>query len=110
MSQNLVPPTGDLYDIGLLVDRKTDDANVEPYKTQRGIVKEVFNVLTNDESGSSRLCTKKVKQIGLSFGKLKKLILKRHPPLKAGLGKGITCLPNQGQVVGVLFLLFCIRG
>jgi len=89
MSQNLAPPTGDLYDVGLLVDGKTYDAKVEPYKTQRGIVKEVFNALLNDESGSYRLSTKKVKQIGLSFGKLKKLILKRHPPLKAVLGKGV---------------------
>ena len=89
MSQNLAPPTGDLYDIGLLVDGKTYDAKVEPYKTQRGIVKEVFNALLNDESGSYRLSTKKVTQIGLSFGKLKKLILKRHPPLKAVLGKGV---------------------
>lgn len=89
MSQNLAPPTGDLYDIGLLVDGKPYDANVEPYKTQRGIVKEVFNALLNDESGSYRLSTKKVKKVGLSLGKLKKLILKRHPPLKAVLGKGV---------------------
>lgn len=89
MSQNLDPPTGDLYDVGLLIDGKPYDATVEPYKTQRGIVKEVFNALLNDESGSYRLSTKKVKQVGLSFGKLKKLILKRHPPLKAVLGQGV---------------------
>jgi len=89
MSQNLDPPTGDLYDVGLLIDGKTYDAKVEPYKTQRGIVKEVFNALLNDESGSYRLSTKKTKTVGISFGKLKKLILKRHPPLKAVLGKGV---------------------
>ena len=89
MSQNLALPTGDLYNVGLLVDGRPYDATLEPYKTQRGIVKEVFNALLNDESGSYRLSTKKVKQIGLSFGKLKKLILKRHPPLKLVLGKGV---------------------
>lgn len=89
MSQNLDPPTGDLYDVGLLIDGKPYDATVEPYKTQRGIVKEVFNALLNDESGSYRLSTKKTKTVGISFGKLKKLILKRHPPLKAVLGNGV---------------------
>ena len=89
MSQNRAPPTGDLYDIGLMVDGKPYDAKVEPYKTQRGIVKEVFNALLNDESGSYRLSKKKVKQVGLSFGRLKKLILNRHPPLVSVRGKGV---------------------
>jgi hypothetical protein len=88
-SQNLTPPTGDLYDIGLSIDDKPYDPKEEPYKTQRSIVKEVFNALLNDESGLYRLSKKDVKTVGISFGKLKQLILKRHPTLKSVLGKGV---------------------
>jgi hypothetical protein len=89
LKQNLSAPTGDLYDVGLEVDGLPYDAKKEPYKTQRGIVKEVFNALLNDESGLYRLSPDKVKTLGLSFGKLKKLILKRHPPLQSVLGQGV---------------------
>jgi len=43
LEQGLEPPSGDLYDIGLVIDGKSYDPKVEPFKTQRGIIKEVFN-------------------------------------------------------------------
>jgi hypothetical protein len=90
LSQNLAPPTGDLYDIGLRHEGVPYDAKVEPYASQRKIIKEVFNALLNDETGNYRLSTSKIKQMGgLTFGQLKKLLLKRHPPLQAVLKKGV---------------------
>ena len=89
LSQQLDPPQGDLYDVGLRIDGTDYDPSIEPYKTQRSIVKEVFNALLNDETGRYRPSPSKLKALGVSYSKLKKLILKRHPPLKAVLGTGI---------------------
>ena len=89
MSQGLAPPAGDLYDIGLHPNGLEYDPKVEPYKTQRGIVKEVFNALLNDESGRYRMGKDQVKKLGIKQADLKKRLLKRHPPLKAVLGKGV---------------------
>jgi len=90
LSQNLAPPTGELYDIGLRHEVVPYDAKVEPYASQRKIIKEVFNALLNDETGNYSPSTSKIKQMGgLTFGQLKKLLLKRHPPLQAVLRKGV---------------------
>ncbi len=89
ISQGLSPPTGDLYDIGLHPNGLPYDPKVEPYKTQRGIVKEVFNALLNDESGRYRMDKEQIKMLGIKQSELKKKLLKRHPPLKAVLGKGV---------------------
>ena len=83
------PPTGDLYDIGLHFEGKPYDANVEPYKTQRGIVKEVFNALLNDESGRYRMQSSQIEAIGIKQKELKRRLIKKHPPLKEVLGKGV---------------------
>jgi hypothetical protein len=89
LEQGLAPPTGDLYDIGLVIDGKSYDPSSEPYKTQRDIVKEVFNALLNDESGRYRMDEEQVKTIGIKQSELKKRLIKRHPPLKSVLGKGV---------------------
>ena len=90
LSQNFEPPTGDLYDIGLRHEGLPYDPKVEPYTSQRKIIKEVFNALLNDETGHYRLSTSKIKQMGgLTFGQLKKLLVKRHPPLQNVLRKGV---------------------
>jgi hypothetical protein len=90
LGQQLEPPTGDLYDIGLRHEGTPYDPKVEPYASQRKIIKEVFNALLNDETGRYRLSTSKIKQMGgLTFGQLKKLLLKRHPPLQNVLRKGV---------------------
>jgi hypothetical protein len=89
LGQGLAPPTGDLYDIGLVIDGKPYDPSSEPYKSQRGIVKEVFNALLNDESGRYRMNEGQVKTIGIKQSELKKRLIKKHPPLKSVLGKGV---------------------
>jgi len=51
IDNKLEPPSGDLYDVGLHIDGQPYDASIEPYKSQRKLVKEVFNALLNDENG-----------------------------------------------------------
>jgi hypothetical protein len=89
ISQGLAPPSGDLYDVGLYIDGQTYDASIEPYKSQRKLVKEVFNALLNDETRRYRPSRKELEKAGITFAKLKKLIIKRHPPLKDAIGKGV---------------------
>ena len=89
INQGLPPPSGDLYDVGLHFGGQPYDASKEPYASQRKLVKEVFNALLNDESGRYRPSRKDLEKAGITFAKLKKLIIKRHPPLKDSIGKGV---------------------
>jgi hypothetical protein len=89
ISQGLAPPSGDLYDVGLHIAGQPYDAAIEPYKSQRKLVKEVFNALLNDETNRYRPSDKEMAKAGITFAKLKQLIIKRHPPLKEALGKGV---------------------
>lgn len=89
IEQGLEPPSGDLYDVGFYIDGQPYDASIEPYKSQRKLVKEVFNALLNDETGRYRPSHKEMEKAGITFAKLKQLIIKRHPPLKDALGKGV---------------------
>lgn len=89
ISQGLEPPTGDLYDIGLRQDGQPYDASQEPYASQRKIIKEVFNALLNDETGGYRPTRSKLQTLGISYAKLKKLLIKRHPPLATAIGQGV---------------------
>jgi hypothetical protein len=86
---NKSPPEGDLYDIGLHPNGQEYDKTKEPYTTQRRIVKEAFNALLNDESGRYQTDKKDLKILGISYKELKNLIVKRHPPLKDHVGKGV---------------------
>ncbi len=89
ISLGLAPPSGEMYDVGLHIDGLPYDAQIEPYKSQRKLVKEVFNALLNDETGGYRPSRKELKKSVITFAKLKKLIIKRHPPLKDAIGKGV---------------------
>lgn len=89
IEQGLAPPSGDLYDVGFYIDGQPYDASIEPYKSQRKLVKEVFNALINDETGGYRPSRSEMKKAGVTFAKLKQLIIKRHPPLKNALRKGM---------------------
>ena len=86
---NKPPPEGDLYDIGLHPNGQEYDKTKEPYTTQRRIVKEAFNALLNDESGRYQTDKKDLKILGITYKELKNLIVKRHPPLKDHIGKGV---------------------
>jgi hypothetical protein len=123
IDQKLEPPSGDLYDVGLHIDGLPYDASIEPYKSQRKLVKEVLNALLNDENGGYRPSPKELKKAGITFAKLKNLLIKRHPPLAKALRsttglklqykdsiiaekvmlslleQGITCLPVHDSFI-----------
>ena len=65
------------------------ESKLAHYKTQRVINKEIFNALLNDEFVRYSMDKDQVKTLSITHSDLKKRLIKRHPPLKSILGKGV---------------------
>lgn len=95
--------TQDLYDDGWRDPSCPQyDAQIEPYKSRRKILKTVFNALLNDDEGRFRLQPKDyetAKDFNLNLTTIKKILFKMHPLLKdvyrSGIGLNLQFLDSQ---------------
>jgi hypothetical protein len=79
-----------IYDLGL--KREGDppyNAQVEPHKSRRKIIKTFVCALINDERQTHKLSKSNAKKLGLSHEELKELVLQKHPVIGKALGSDI---------------------
>lgn len=110
--QGISPPKGDLYDIGLRDSKIPYDKEVEPYYSQRKIIKRFFNALINDESGQHTLTKEDSKFLGMSTNQLKNQLIDRHPILREILrkGKGLEYQYLDSQIAEKILLKLLDKG
>ena len=83
-------PNGDLYDIGLRdTANPTYDASIEPYASQRPIIKKYINAKLNDLNDEYRLEKKKQAKLGITLSELRKRVEQRLPEVAKHFGTDI---------------------
>ena len=83
-------PQGDLYDIGLRdTANPTYDASIEPYASQRPIIKQYVNAKLNDLNDVYRLKKKDQAKLGITLSELRKRVEERLPEVAKHFGTDI---------------------
>jgi hypothetical protein len=102
---NLTPPKGDMYDIGIWKTEKERER-------KRPIVKEFFNAIINDEYDFYRMSKENKKIIGLTNAKLKKLLSDRHHQIahKFNSGYGLTLQYEDSKIAERVMLILLEQG
>lgn len=83
-------PPANFYDLGLRIQgHDIYDPKLEPYRTQRSIIKQFANAIINDERGVFRLEEEDEKFLGMSSEKLRALLIERHPVFEKALNSDL---------------------
>jgi len=107
LEQKLNPPTGDLYDLNIRVSNIPYDVTVEPYLSQRKVIKKYLNALINDETGNYKLSKADQVTIGMNDSQLRVKLLKKHPQImnSLGAGKGLSYQYVDSQIAERVMLI-----
>ena len=107
LEQGLNPPSGDLYDLNIRVSNIPYDVTVEPYLSQRKVIKKYLNALINDETGTYKLSRADQATIGMTDAQLRFKLLKRHPQIinSLGVGKGLSYQYVDSQIAEKVMII-----
>ncbi|QWE19490.1 hypothetical protein [Polynucleobacter corsicus] len=102
---NLPPPEGDMYDIGIW---KTDAERAR----KRPIVKEFFNAIVNDEYGEYQLAKEDKKILGLSNKQLREKLAHKHHLIshRFNSGYGLTLQYEDSKIAERVMLILLKQG
>jgi hypothetical protein len=105
-------PSGDLYDIGIRVKNIPYNKDIEPYKSQRRVIKKYLNALINDETGYFKLSKGEIKILGHTAAEIHKKLVQRHPHIETylGQGKGLELQYIDSQIAEQVMLTMLDKG